>query len=306
MFIWDSIDYTKLISKPNFGVKVIVEEGNFNKWNIILPGPKFSAYEDCDFNISFEFENYPFRCPEVKFITPIYHPNIKKDTGEICMNAFYKDWTPTMTVLNIIEKIVSILAFPSIESPIEYEIAKEYSQNYNQWKNKVKEYNEKYKGMRILDIDKNKENEENKENIENKINIEKEEEQLIYPKNKEEENKLILLALKNSEEEAKRIMEEEKQLQKILRESGNESNINKMEIEEEFDEEYGICPITLEYMEHPVLCPSGNYYEKWAIIDWIKKNNTDPLTREKLTIDMLVEDEEYRIKIIEYRRKYNK
>ena len=114
------------------------------------------------------------------------------------------------------------------------------------------------------------------------------------------------LALKNSEEEAKRIMEEEKQLQKILRESGNESNINKMEIEEEFDEEYGICPITLEYMEHPVLCPSGNYYEKWAIIDWIKKNNTDPLTREKLTIDMLVEDEEYRIKIIEYRRKYNK
>ena len=40
---------------------------------------------------------------------------------------------------------------------------------------------------------------------------------------------------------------------------------------EEYDEFYGICPITQEFMENPVLCPSGNYYEKSAIIEWIKK-----------------------------------
>ena len=84
----------------------------------------------------------------------------------------------------------------------------------------------------------------------------------------------------------------------------NESNDKKKE--EEFDEEYGICPITQEYMINPVLTPSGNYYEKSAILDWIEKNKTDPLTREPLTADMLVEDEEYKIKIIEYRKKFNK
>ena len=76
--------------------------------------------------------------------------------------------------------------------------------------------------------------------------------------------------------------------------------------EDEFDEEYGICPITLDYMENPVLCPSGVYYEKSAIKDWIEKNGTDPFTREKLIMEMLVEDEEYRKKIIEYRKKFNK
>ena len=76
--------------------------------------------------------------------------------------------------------------------------------------------------------------------------------------------------------------------------------------EEEFDEEYGICPITQEYMKNPVLAPSGKYYEKSAIIDWIKKNNIDPLTREYLTIEMLIEDEEYKKAIIKYRKKFNK
>ena len=88
-------------------------------------------------------------------------------------------------------------------------------------------------------------------------------------------------------------------------------NINNIQIEnskkeEEFDEEYGICPITQEYMENPVLSPSGIYYEKLAIKTWIEKNQTDPFTREKLTMDMLVEDEEYRKQIIRYRKKFNK
>ena len=59
-------------------------------------------------------------------------------------------------------------------------------------------------------------------------------------------------------------------------------------------------------MENPVLTPSGNYYEKSAILDWINKNQTDPLTREHLTVDMLVEDYEYKKQIIEYRKKFNK
>lgn len=76
--------------------------------------------------------------------------------------------------------------------------------------------------------------------------------------------------------------------------------------EEKFDEDFGICPIKLEYMKHPMLAPSGNYYEKSAIIGWIKKNQTDPLTREKLTVDMLVEDKEYAKKIKEYKKKFRK
>ena len=59
-------------------------------------------------------------------------------------------------------------------------------------------------------------------------------------------------------------------------------------------------------MKHPVLCPSGNYYEKSAILNWLKKNKTEPLTRQYLSADMLIEDEEFKKKIIEYTKKFHK
>jgi len=166
----------------------------------------------------------------------------------------------------------------------------------------------------------------------------------IWAENEAEEEVQIYMAKKKSEEEEKKKLEfkkeEEKQFQmvieesqkeneninNIINESQNNNNINNINIinsfnesqnknniniinlikEEEFDENYGICPITLEYMKNPVLSPSGNYYEKSAIIDWIEKNHNDPFSRENLTVDMLVEDEEFRKQIIKYRKKFNK
>ena len=93
------------------------------------------------------------------------------------------------------------------------------------------------------------------------------------------------------------------------------NNENKKEEEEDYNnerygeiinnelimpEEYGICPITHNYMKNPVLTPSGIYYEKEAILNWIQNNSCDPLTRQKLTPDMLVEDIEYKRAIQEY------
>ena len=59
-------------------------------------------------------------------------------------------------------------------------------------------------------------------------------------------------------------------------------------------------------MKNPVLAPSGNYYEKDAILDWIRIKGNDPLTREPLSPDMLIEDNDYKKAIIEYRKKHNK
>ena len=45
------------------------------------------------------------------------------------------------------------------------------------------------------------------------------------------------------------------------------------------------CPIGLTLMEDPVILKSGQTYERGAIQNWFQKENTDPLTREKLEID---------------------
>ena len=120
---------------------------------------------------------------------------------------------------------------------------------------------------------------------------------------RDREEQLIQLAILNSMEEinSKKIIKDDN-IMKLNEEKEKE----KEKEEEKFDENFGICPINLEYMKHPMLSPSGNYYEKSTIIEWINKNQTDPMTREKLTVDMLVEDKEYSKKIKEYKKKFKK
>ena len=209
------------------------------------------------------------------------------------------------------------------------------SLNKNQETNK-KENKVENKFNNIKEVDNKKdiwpenEDEENKQ-IQLAIQQSENEAKLMLEREEEEERQLQF-ALKESEKENNKYFnineindnfikenEEENEKEDIINNNkeddeeneddkgGEEENEEEKEEEkEEFDEEYGICPITQEYMENPVITPSGNYYEKKAIIDWINKEGTDPMTRERLTIDMLIEDNEYKKQIIEYRKKFNK
>lgn len=48
-----------------------------------------------------------------------------------------------------------------------------------------------------------------------------------------------------------------------------------------------ICPITQELINDPVIGPSGNNYERDAIVKWLETNQSSPLTREPLSPDQL-------------------
>jgi hypothetical protein len=105
---------------------------------------------------------------------------------------------------------------------------------------------------------------------------------------------------------------EKKEIEKIIELNRKEDEYEKQKYEAignnsiyTSDENWGICPITQCYMENPVITPSGVYYDKKAILDWISKSPYDPFTREFLTSDMLMEDNEYRNAIKEYRKNHN-
>ena len=97
--------------------------------------------------------------------------------------------------------------------------------------------------------------------------------------------------------------EEDNQKIKLFTIKNCDIELNELE-NEEYDENYGICPITHDYMKHPVLTPSGIYYERSAILKWLEKNHNDPMTRKHLTNDMLIEDEEYNIKLIKFKKEH--
>jgi hypothetical protein len=49
-----------------------------------------------------------------------------------------------------------------------------------------------------------------------------------------------------------------------------------------------ICPITQDVMREPVIDREGNTYEKSAILEWLKSNNTSPITRNVISALELV------------------
>eukprot|EP00828_Plagiopyla_frontata_P047721 TRINITY_DN890_c0_g1_i6.p2 TRINITY_DN890_c0_g1~~TRINITY_DN890_c0_g1_i6.p2 ORF type:complete len:151 (+),score=23.90 TRINITY_DN890_c0_g1_i6:83-535(+) len=114
-------------------------------WKIYLKGPKDSPYEGGTFKLDCQIPTeYPFKAPNCKFETSIYHPNVKQDTGQIC-DKFYRDnWSPLMFISEIVKILYSMLASPNLEDPLEIEIANEYKQNYASYFQKAKELTEKY------------------------------------------------------------------------------------------------------------------------------------------------------------------
>lgn len=65
----------------NLGIRCIVNNDTYDSIEATVPGPKETPYEEMKFRISMDFDShYPFRPPVVKFVTPVYHPNI--DRGE--------------------------------------------------------------------------------------------------------------------------------------------------------------------------------------------------------------------------------
>ena len=120
-------------------------EDNLFSWIVIMQGPESTAYNGGIFKLQFKFpDNYPFKPPDVKFLTTIYHPNIKLDTGEICQDVFASSWAPTQKVQDILEKIVSMLREPSTSTPLENEICNEYTNNRNQFNKTARDYTMKY------------------------------------------------------------------------------------------------------------------------------------------------------------------
>mmetsp|Transcript_30212 Transcript_30212/g.96379 ORF Transcript_30212/g.96379 Transcript_30212/m.96379 type:complete len:577 (+) Transcript_30212:1412-3142(+) len=77
--------------------------------------------------------------------------------------------------------------------------------------------------------------------------------------------------------------------------------------EEEEEEELGevpdefLDPITMEIMVDPVRLPSGTLIDRPTICRHLLSDETDPFTRQRLTVDMLVPDVEMKAKIAQFR-----
>ena len=58
------------------------------KWDCKIKGPEHSPYAGGNFILRIEFPpQYPFKAPTLKFMTKIYHPSVKLDSGDVCVDV---------------------------------------------------------------------------------------------------------------------------------------------------------------------------------------------------------------------------
>ncbi len=135
-------ELTKLQSEADKLDGITIEPpSNLMCWNAKIKGPPETPYEDGVFDMTLTFDSdYPVKPPSVKFLTPMYHPNIYRD-GKICVDILQShEWTPAQNIRTILVSIMSLLMDPNPSSPANREAAELYMNNKEDYNKKVRDF----------------------------------------------------------------------------------------------------------------------------------------------------------------------
>jgi ubiquitin-conjugating enzyme (huntingtin interacting protein 2) len=128
-----------------------IAEVEINNENILGPhyiklcGPSDTPYEGGHFKMELNItETYPFQPPLLKFHTKMYHPNIARCDGSICIDILKDQWSASLKLKSLILSISSLLANPNPRDPLESQIADIYVNSREKFNKQVREYVKKY------------------------------------------------------------------------------------------------------------------------------------------------------------------
>ncbi|CAF1092069.1 unnamed protein product [Adineta ricciae] len=101
--------------------------------------PNSDIYKEAAFEIELGLhKTYPLEPPEVRFLTPIYHPNVGVD-GKFCHEVLKKtvEWKSNTTLIDVVKAIVDRIDKPDVDQTITFEVGKEYAEEPAEFKRKA-------------------------------------------------------------------------------------------------------------------------------------------------------------------------
>ena len=132
-------DFKRFEKEETSGIFASPQENNILCWEAVIFGPDDTPWEGGSFKLILEFsEEYPTKPPVVKFISPMFHPNIYGD-GKICLDILSNQWSPIYDVHTILASIQSLLTDPNPDSPANAEASRLYTENIQEYYKRVKD-----------------------------------------------------------------------------------------------------------------------------------------------------------------------
>ncbi|EPS35419.1 hypothetical protein H072_11229 [Dactylellina haptotyla CBS 200.50] len=112
-----------------------------------ITGPPGTPYEGGTFKIDIKIPNeYPFKPPQMKFETSVYHPNVSSQTGAICLDTLSAAWSPVLTVKSALLSLQSLLESPEPKDPQDAEVAGIMLKNPAQFEKTAREWAVRFAG----------------------------------------------------------------------------------------------------------------------------------------------------------------
>jgi ubiquitin-conjugating enzyme E2 A len=140
-----NIRLTRELNKLQSGIDkvegIIIEKPeDLMVWFVKIKGPINTPFEDGIFDLQLRFDDdYPIKPPSIRFLTPMFHPNIYRD-GKICVDILQShEWSPAQNIRTILISIISLLMDPNPHSPANREASELYIRDNREYEFRVRE-----------------------------------------------------------------------------------------------------------------------------------------------------------------------
>ena len=121
--------------------------------HVTMDGPDETPYAGGRYTVCCQLPaTYPLDSPSIAFKTKIWHPNIEKESGAICLDVLQKRWTPVIRLSDVFDVYIpQLLQCPNGADPFNAAAAAMLKDNDKEYAEFVRLHTAKY--ARSLDVD---------------------------------------------------------------------------------------------------------------------------------------------------------
>ena len=134
----------ELTNNPPTNCSAGMVDDDIFQWQATILGPQGSPYEGGIFYLRINFpQDYPFKPPNVSFITRIYHCNINS-SGSICLDILKEQWSPALTISKVLLSICSLMDDQNPQDPLVLDAANLYNEDREKFIARAQAYTIQY------------------------------------------------------------------------------------------------------------------------------------------------------------------
>ncbi|XP_022047485.1 ubiquitin-conjugating enzyme E2 T [Acanthochromis polyacanthus] len=152
-----------LSTEPPPGITCWQTEERIDDLRAQIVGGTGTPYEGGLFSLEVKIpERYPFEPPKIRFLTPVYHPNID-NSGRICHDALKLPpkgaWKPSLNISTVLTSIQLLMAEPNPDDPLMADISSEFKYNKHLFTEKARKWTQEHAAQKNTGVvEDNKEN----------------------------------------------------------------------------------------------------------------------------------------------------